>query len=119
MHKREGAINRIHYPTPPRSSGRLTLLLTENTVIRKPLRDAFAQVIFGLSIGDRNVTAVCFRACLRLLAKVLQREGACSTREFDCEVEQLSKLVHPRLRSSSSFAISSRLTPRATSSTSK
>ncbi len=58
MHKRKRAVDRIDDPTPPGSALRLTFFFAQNPIIRKPFRDLFAQIAFGFSIRDRDITAI-------------------------------------------------------------
>src|SRR6185369_14705787 len=92
MHKRKRAVDRIEYPAPSRRSLRFTFFFTQNSVVRKPLGNAFAEVTLSFSIRDRDVTAVNFLARLRLLSKILQRDLARPTRKIDRKLKQLVKL---------------------------
>ena len=94
MHKSKRAVDRIEYPTPPRSPDGFAFFLAENSIIRKPFRDLFAQIAFRFSICDRDITTIRLRARLQLLAVILQGYIPGASAELYSELEQFVKLVH-------------------------
>src|SRR6185437_8061619 len=92
MHKRKRPVDRIEYPAPARVTSRLTFFFTQNPIIRKMRFDALPQVTLRLSISNRDETTVRLPACLRLFAKVLQRDLARTARNLHRKLEQIVKL---------------------------